>query len=183
MMAIVRRVVTEARMRKALLCFVPLLLFATFAGAQSSTSTVRDFGLLGKWAIECNQPPSPANEHAAFSVASFDTIWVLNDFGPDYDGMVYRVVDAKRAGPGKLSLRQVLTTDDTIVLDITMLKINDRIRIWSSRTADGNTLVKDGMIASANGQETRWASRCGERAADSSSSPTGRAGVNPASIE
>jgi hypothetical protein len=154
-------------MRKALVCFILSLFFATFARAQLATNIVRDFGLLGKWAIECTQPPSPANEHAAFSLTSVGTIWVMNDFGPDYDGMVYRVVGAERVAPDKVSLRQVLTTDDSIVLDVVMLKINDRIRIWSSRTADGNTLVKDGMIASARDQETRWARRCGERRADS----------------
>ena len=159
-------------MRRVLFCFTQCLLLvacaqslliADRANAQSAARTVQDFKLVGKWAIECNQPPSPANEHAEFALTPLGAVWVLNDFGPDYDGMVYRVVDAQRISLDKLSLRQVLAADETVVLDIVLLKSNDKIRVWLSRTAAGDVLVKDGMIASANRQETRWAGRCGER--------------------
>jgi hypothetical protein len=46
-----------------------------------------------------------------------------------------------------------------------IMKDSERIRIWSSQTADGNVLVREGMIASGNDQRTRWAGRCGERRA------------------
>ena len=111
------------------------------------------------------------NEHSQFSLTSLGMAWVLNDFGPDYDGMAYRIVDAKRVAPDKLSLRQVLATDDSVVLDMVILKDSERIRIWSSQTADGNVLVRDGMIASGNDQRTRWAGRCGERRAMQPGSP------------
>ena len=150
-------------MRRVLFGVIQLLLFAAYANAQSTAMIVEEFGLLGKWAIECSRPPSPRNEHALFALTSAG-VWVFNDFGPDYDGMVYRVVDAERDAPDKLLLRQVLATDDTVVLVIVMLKSNDKIRVWSSRTADGNVLVKDGTIASASDQATRWAGRCDRRA-------------------
>lgn len=105
------------------------------------------------------------NEHSLFSLTSVGNAWVLNDFGPDYDGMVYRIVDAKRVAPDKLSLRQVLASDENVVLDVVMMKDGERIRIWSSRTADGSVLVQDGATASTRGQQTRWAGRCGERRA------------------
>jgi hypothetical protein len=154
-------------MRRVLFSFIHILVSIACAHAQSSTTTIQDFGLVGKWAIECSRPPGPANEHSLFAVTSSGTILVMNDFGPDYDGMVYRVVDAERVGPDKLSLRQVLATDDAVVLDIVMLKSNERIRVWSSRTADGNMFVKDGTIASANDHATRWHTRCEERRAGS----------------
>ncbi len=152
-------------MRRILVCFIHVLLATACAHAQSAT--VQDFGLLGKWAIECSRPPSPANEHALYAVTSSGVIWVMNDFGPDYDGMVYHVVNAERVGADKLSLRQVLASDATVVLDIVMVKDNEKIRVWSSRTADGSTLVRDGTMPSANDQVTRWASRCEERRAGS----------------
>jgi hypothetical protein len=154
-------------MRKALFSFIPVLLFIACAHAQSSTRTIQDFGLVGKWAIECSRPPAPANEHSLFAVTSSGSILVMNDFGPDYDGMVYRVVHAEPVGLDKISLRQVLTTDEAVVLDIVMLKNNERIRVWSSRTADGNMFVKDGTIASANDHATRWHNRCEEKRAGS----------------
>ncbi|HEY7299376.1 MAG TPA: hypothetical protein VH684_15830 [Xanthobacteraceae bacterium] len=147
-------------MRKGFACFLQSMLLVTCANAQSAV--VRDFGLLGEWASECSRPPSPANEHSLFALASSGAIWVLNNVGPYYDGMVYRIVEAERIGSDKLSMRQVLTTDEAMVLDVVVLKDNEKIRVWSSHTAGGDTLVKDG-IASPTNRKTRWATRCGER--------------------
>ena len=163
-------------MRRFLFCLVQSLLLISvadisIANAQPATRALRDFDLLGRWAVECTRPASPLNEHSLFSLTSVGMAWVLNDFGPDYDGMVYRIVDAKRVAPDKLSLRQVLTTDDSVVLDMVIMKDSERIRIWSSQTADGNVLVRDGMIASGNDQRTRWAGRCGEKRAMQPGSP------------
>jgi hypothetical protein len=158
-------------MRKSFLCLVQSLLLISLANAQPATRALRDFDLLGRWAVECTRPASPMNEHSLFSLTSLGAAWVLNDFGPDYDGMVYRIVDAKRVAPDKISLRQILASDGNVVLDIVILKDSERIRIWSSQTADGNVLVRDGMIASANDQRTRWAGRCGERRAMQPGSP------------
>jgi hypothetical protein len=164
----ISRVVT---MRKTFFCCVQSLLLTSLANAQPATRAIRDFDLLGRWAIECTRPASPMNEHSLFSLTSVGNAWVLNDFGPDYDGMVYRIVDAKRIAADKLSLRQVLTSDENVVLDVVMVKDGERIRIWSSRTADGNVLVQDGTVASTRDQQTRWAGRCGERRADHPNSP------------
>jgi hypothetical protein len=163
-------------MQKFYFCLAQSLLLISvanisFANAQPATRALRDFDLLGRWAVECTRPASPMNEHSLFSLTSVGMAWVLNDFGPDYDGMVYRIVDAKRVASDKLSLRQVLATDDSVVLDMVILKDSERIRIWSSQTADGNVLVKDGMIASGIDQRTRWAGRCGEKRAMQPGSP------------
>jgi hypothetical protein len=119
----------EATMRTILLCAVHVLLMTVCALAQSATTTVQDFGLVGKWAIECSRPASPANEHALYAVTTSGLIWVMNDFGPEYDGMVYHVVRVERVSPDKLALRQVLASDETVVLDIVMVKDNERIRV------------------------------------------------------
>jgi hypothetical protein len=91
---------------------------------------------------------------------------LLNDFGPEYDDMVYRIIDAKRVGSDRISLRQELITATRVVLDIVMIKETDRIRVWSSRTSDGTTLVREGKIARASGQATQWVVRCLGRRAD-----------------
>src|SRR5262249_12198467 len=71
----------------------------------------------------------------------------------------------------ELSMRQVVASDEKVVLDVVMVKDGERIRIWSSHTADGSVLVQDGTIASARDQQTRWAGRCGERRAEQPNSP------------
>jgi hypothetical protein len=149
--------------RNTLLCLIQFLLLTTFANAQSAARVTQDFGLIGTWAVACDQSPSPKNEHAIFSMSSFDTIQLLNDFGPDYDDMVYVIVDAERLGPNRISLRQQLMTDRRVVLDIVMVRDNEKIRIWSSRATDGTTLVRDGTIALTNGHATQWVVRCQDR--------------------
>jgi hypothetical protein len=130
------------------------------AYAQSPTVTLKEFGLFGTWADDCNAKASAANQYAIFSVTSRGAIELRNDFGPNFDDMVYRIVDAKRLSHFRLSLRQLLTTDDQITLNTVMMKANDRIRIWSSHGADGSAFVEDGSMPSANGQKTGWMVRC-----------------------
>jgi hypothetical protein len=79
--------------------------------------------------------------------------------------MLYRIVDVKPIGRFWISLRQLLMTDDQVALDIVMLKSNDRIRVWSSRGADGTEYVQDGRIPAANNRETGWMERCDTRLA------------------
>jgi hypothetical protein len=88
-----------------------------------------------------------------------------NDFGPNYGDMVYRIVDARRISEFRIALRQLLTTDDQIALDTVMVKANGRLRIWSSRGADGSEYVQDGVVPAANNHETGWMERCDTRAA------------------
>jgi hypothetical protein len=150
-------------MRTLVLCLIQFLSLAPFAQAQSTTRAVEDFHLLGVWAIDCYRNPAPRNEHATFTKTNADEIQLVNDFGVDYDNMVYRVVAAQRVGDDRLSLRQVLTTDGKIVLDVVLWKINDRLRTWSSRVSDGTILVADGVVSATNGHQTPWIGRCHER--------------------
>ena len=155
-------------MRRLMLGCVQFLVLTTCALAQSVAGTVQDFQLLGVWAVDCNRLPAPRNEHATFSKTTSGDIHIVNDFGWDYDNMVYRIVEADRVGSERLALRQVLITDTSIVLDVVVWKVNDRIRIWSSRVSNGNTLVVDGVVTSSNGHETPWEGRCNERSAATS---------------
>src|SRR5258705_2972177 len=104
-------------MRKFLFCLVQSLLLISVAdisvaNAQPAPRALRDFDLLGRWAVECTRPASPMNEHSLFSLTSVGAPWVLNDFGPDYDAMVYRIVDARPVEPDQISLRQTLASHD-----------------------------------------------------------------------
>jgi hypothetical protein len=152
-------------MRSLMLGCVHFLVLTTLAQAQSVAGAVENFQLLGVWAVDCSRLPAPRNEHATFSKTTSGDIQVVNDFGWDYDHMVYRIVNAERVGSERLALRQVLTTDRSIVVDVVVWKVNDRIRIWSSRVSNGNTLVVDGVVTSTNGHETPWEGRCNERSA------------------
>jgi hypothetical protein len=137
-----------------------LIVVASLAWAQAPNGAVKEFGLLGTWADNCNAQPGPSNQHATFSVTSRGTVMLRNDFGPVYGDMIYRIVEATRLSQFRLSLRQVLTSDAEVALDTVMLKTNARVRIWSSRGVDGRQYVEDGQVPSANNRETGWMERC-----------------------
>jgi hypothetical protein len=140
-----------------------LIAAASLACAQTPNGTIKEFGLLGTWADNCNAAPSPGNQHATFSVTSRGAVLLRNDFGPVYGDMVYQVVDAKLISHFRVSLRQVLTTDENVVLDTVMLRANAKVRIWSSRGVDGRQYVEDGLVPTANNRETDWMERCDMR--------------------
>jgi hypothetical protein len=148
------------------LAFVVILqssLWTTLVDAQSPANAIKEFGLLGTWADDCSAMPSPGNLYTIFTLTSRGNIELRNDFGPGYDQMVYRIVDVQRLSYFRLALRELLTTDDHILLNTIMVKAKDRIRVWSSRGADGSILVEDGTIAQSNGEETGWMVRCNLR--------------------
>lgn len=153
-------------MRKFLLVVIQLVLLTSVANSQSSVNAVKEFGLFGTWALDCSQPPGPGNAYALFALTAGGTVELRDSFGPDYDEMVYRIEDARRVGNFRLEMRQVLTTDDRVVLDTVMLKITGRIRNWSSRFADGSaTLVEGGVVPPGERHETGWMTRCDVRRA------------------
>jgi len=147
-------------MGRLLLCVAQLSLTTVIAFAQSTSTAVENFGLVGTWANDCGRHAGPDNEYSTFFVFSDGRVGLRHDFGPDYGNMTYRIVDAKRIGLYRLSLRQVPVTAREVVLDVTMLKSGNRLRVWSSRGSDGNVYVEDGIVSSADGRETGWAVRC-----------------------
>lgn len=137
-----------------------LIICAPLAQAQSPVTFVKEFGLFGTWAGDCSAQPSPKNPYVIFSVTSRGHVELRSDFGSSYDDMIYRIVDARPIGHFRLSLRQLLVTDDRIALNTVMMRANDKIRLWSSRGDDGSVLVEDGEVRAVNGSETGWMERC-----------------------
>jgi hypothetical protein len=102
------------------------LFFSNMAHAQSTATALKQFGLFGTWANDCSQAAAPTNEYAIFSLTSIGTVQLRNDFGPYYDTMVYRIIDARRIGAGLLSMRQLLVSDNQIRVDMVLMRMNPR---------------------------------------------------------
>jgi hypothetical protein len=147
-------------MRKALLSAFLLLSLPALATAQPVQSALREFGLLGTWAAECAQGPSPGNTHATYEITPAGAAQVSNAFGDGYDVSVYSISEAKALGTDRLALRETMVSDKNVVLDVVLMKENGKVRIWSSTHADGTPLVTDGMISAPVNRETRWVARC-----------------------
>jgi hypothetical protein len=150
----------ETYMRTPFLSAALILLFPVLAHSQSASVVLQEFGLLGTWAGECSQGPSPTNNHATYLTTTSGGLQLRYQSGADYEDSVYDILDAQRIAPDKLSLRQVLTSNDRVALDIVLMKENDKIRIWSSLFPDGTALVEDGVMTAMTGRETRWMIRC-----------------------
>jgi hypothetical protein len=146
-------------MRTTVLC-AAFIALPVLAHAQSTAGAIADFGLLGTWAGECRESASPTNNHATYAGTSSGGVQLRYQAGEGYEDSIYDIVEAKQLSPDRLSMRQVLIGNESVTLDIVVLKENDRIRIWSSVFPDGTSLVEDGILQSFVGRETRWMARC-----------------------
>ena len=148
-------------MRSTILCAALVLLLPAVAHSQSAADAMREFGLMGTWAGECSQEASPTNNYATYLVTSSGGLQLKYQSGTDdEDNIFYDLSAVKRVDEDKLSLRQVLTSNDRVALDVVLLKEGDKVRIWSSLFPDGTALVEDGVMTSMTGRETRWMTRC-----------------------
>ena len=78
-------------MRTTLLCAALLALLPVAAQAQSATAAMQDFGLLGTWAGECSQDPSPNNNHATYLVTAAGGLQLKYQSGADFEESIYDI--------------------------------------------------------------------------------------------
>ena len=141
-------------------CITASLALIGAAAAQSDVKrAVLDFGLIGVWAAECNEPPSPTNNLATFALTSSGTVSLKYEFGSQYKPTRYTVVRARRVDAGRIEMREDrLDAQPPYSLDVVLNKADGRIRVWSSVKSDGKVLVRDGHIVDV--RDTKWLSRC-----------------------
>ncbi len=134
------------------------------AQAQSVPDVVRQFGLLGTWALDCGKPASPENSWSTY-VASGDKVLRKDDRGSGGDKAVDMLVrTAKLLAPDLLQVQErgadmppdlAATWETTVVL---RKESANRFRIWKS-SMGGKTTVDNGKVVSGGGDT--WAmSRC-----------------------
>jgi len=137
-----------------------LLLGATTPRAQTADSiesVIRDFGLLGRWATDCNQPASRAFPQQIY-VVKRGIVWRLLDIGDGSHEFDYTVTAARRVGPDRLSLR---TEGPTVTFDIILELRDSWIQTQQSTDGSGKILI-DKTIIVASGQPVARQRRCGD---------------------
>ena len=141
-------------------CITASLALIGAAAAQSDVKrAVLDFGLIGVWAAECDEPPSPTNNLATFALTSSGTVSLKYEFGSQYKPTRYTIVRARRVDAGRIEVREDrLDVQPPYSLDVVLNKADGRIRVWSSVKSDGKVLVRDGHIVDV--RDTKWLSRC-----------------------
>jgi hypothetical protein len=145
--------------------FLALALVASlsisFARAQASTADViSNWGLVGTWSENCDQPPSRINMDYSYVIQAGGHVSQQRDFGDgrDANDVLHAAVLPDRSL--ELTVRfQNLTPPQT--RKWVLAKGSDgRIRSIANSKVDGtDQSIRDGK-STTNGKNTRWLARC-----------------------
>jgi hypothetical protein len=126
------------------------------AGADPVGDALKKFGLIGTWAYDCNQRPSPSNPYMIFAVPhSGAPTHELRMEDHTLDGITRiegaHVVDKERL---EMSLIQ-----DGLKLRIVVVMVGNRVRTVESIGGDGRNYIRAGKLTS-NNADTLWFTNC-----------------------
>jgi hypothetical protein len=124
--------------------------------ADSIETVIRELGLLGRWATDCDQPASRALPQQIFVVKG-GTVWRLLDIGDGSHEFDYTIAAAQRVGPNRLALR---TEGTSVTFDIILELRDGWIQTQQSTDGKGKTLIDKSIIV-ASGQPSARQRRCG----------------------
>ena len=127
--------------RLALLALLVLLGIAP-ACAASDRDVLKQFGMLGRFALDCAAPASSNNPHTAFAVSPQGRVTYTLKMTPDLDG-TFPMRNLRLLAPDRLQYEQ---TGRQSELTITVARIAGKFRSWNSVRADGTVLIADGKF-------------------------------------
>ncbi|MGH7126482.1 MAG: hypothetical protein ACREFI_19050 [Stellaceae bacterium] len=126
--------------------------------AQSLDARLRNFGLLGTWAPDCGEAPSPLHPQAIYAAEPSGTVSMSYEPGASAPRSAYAILDAQRIGDDKLLLQEEWLHDHSR-LEVTLRKFRGKVKVWLSRESIGRVLVRDGTVL-ATGYVSPWMMRC-----------------------
>lgn len=132
---------------------------APVARAQSVENMFREFGLLGAWAENCSLPAGTrgGNTYTIYAVAADGTVTLTYDSGARVSQAVNVILRATRIGDDRIGYLQE-NRNTKAQIEIELVLRNDTIKVWTSRRATGEVLVREGKFA--GGGESPTQSRC-----------------------
>jgi hypothetical protein len=126
------------------------------ASTSSDFGALREFGVIGNWAPDCDR--YQLGEHEVFSISPPDRPTLRYTPGVPNQDRVYYIVSAERIADDRLQLRLGLEPG-IVAVEIILQKSAGAIRVWSSRDRSGRMLVMDGLIT-GNGRPSPQFQRC-----------------------
>lgn len=131
------------------------------AQAASADLLFQQFGLFGTWAIDCQQPASPANPHVSITTPSVGQVQEDHDLGPNFAINHYSIVSAEQGSAEQLSVAVIFQpgVEDEERQKLTFLIRKNTRRTIFNQPDGGAVRVKDG-IALAHGSQTPALKRC-----------------------
>jgi hypothetical protein len=130
--------------------------------SQRASDILREFGILGTWALNCREPASSDNAYSVYAAMDDGNARRTYYTTPDRrtSSSTYVIIAATRASSDQISYRQ----EGTVFHDrmnIVMLKQGNRLQVRSSVRDPGVVLVKDGVFL-GSGAESPWQAKCSE---------------------
>jgi hypothetical protein len=112
------------------------------ADAASDRDVLKQFGMLGRLAVDCTAPASGSNPHTTFAVSPQGKVTYTLKMTPDLDG-TFPMRNLRLLAPDRMQYQQ---TGRQSELTITVARIAGKIRSWRSVRADGTVLIADGKF-------------------------------------
>ncbi|HEX3808811.1 MAG TPA: hypothetical protein VHW02_03830 [Rhizomicrobium sp.] len=137
---------------------IALLIGTADGHAASVHDALTNFGIIGKWAMDCSAPASEKNYIGVFSASGSGDGKLQYDYGPQYEPRTYIIHSAAI----KDDQIMFLTTDSSDHTNDTMVmhKSGNRIQTLSNIQSDnGQAIVKNG-IKVMNGEPADWLTYC-----------------------
>ena len=125
---------------------VLLTLFGlTSAAVAADADVLRQFGMLGRIAVDCSAPYSQSNPHLIYAVSPQGQLTRTLKMTPELDGS-FPMRNVRLLAPDRLQHDE---TGRQSELTITVAKIDGKFRSWRSVRGDGTVLIADGKFASS----------------------------------
>ena len=150
-------------MRNALI-FVLALVTSLPAAADNGPlveQVFREFGLFGTWAINCQDPATPANPRVTIDMPTAGVVIEDHDLGADYARNRYSVLAARRISAERLAVDVIFQpgTPEEERQKLEFLVQNGTRRTMFNQSESGPVRVKGG-IALARGSKTPVLKKC-----------------------
>ena len=142
-------------MRSLSLALLSLLGLPISPATASDADVLRQFGMLGRIAVDCKVPHSQANPHLIYAVSPQGQLTRTLRMTPELDGS-FPMRNVHMLGP---NLLQHDETGRQSELTITVAKIGGKFRSWRSVRANGEVLIADGKFP-ASGNPTISFEKC-----------------------
>ena len=109
-------------------CLLLLTLFGSvpFAPRIPDGDIIRQFGILGRQALNCSAPYSKENPHMIYAVSAQGKVTRALKMSPDLDGL-FAMRNLRMAGPDLMQYDETGRTSD---LTISIAKMGGKFRAW-----------------------------------------------------
>jgi hypothetical protein len=147
-------------MRRVAVLVFALTMPAT-AHAAAPDTLFQDFGLFGAWAVDCNQPASPANPHVSITTPAPGVVLEDHDLGASFALNRYSMLSAERAGGDELAVETIFQPGTNVE---ERQKLTFQVRDGTRRTIfnqpdNGAVRVQDGIVV-GRGSKTPMLKKC-----------------------